>query len=175
MVSLAQLPNDVGIGLNYCVMRADDGNYDENTHLEINTPYPLVLASSNVHSVWVKCYDRLGNSSESEVRFPPIVEFAQNDVLRNDQTIRGEVQVYAPLNDDGTENLISRIWVNNEHGENIKILSCTDYAGTQYTQGAAALKNNQNNPIKCKFSGDFPVGKDIHDVQVRAEAKNGAI
>ena len=175
VVSLAQLPNDVGIGLNYCVMRADDGNYDENTHLEINTPYPLVLASSNVHSVWVKCYDRLGNSSESEVRFPPIVEFAQNDVLRNDQTIRGEVQVYAPLNDDGTENLISRIWVNNEHGENIKILSCTDYAGTQYTQGAAALKNNQNNPIKCKFSGDFPAGKDIHDVQVRAEAKNGAI
>lgn len=175
MVSLAQLPNDVGIGLNYCVMRADDGNYDENTHLEINTPYPLVLASSNVHSVWVKCYDRLGNSSESEVRFPPIVEFAQNDVLRNDQTIRGEVQVYAPLNDDGTENLISRIWVNNEHGENIKILSCTDYAGTQYTQGAAALKNNQNNPIKCKFSGAFPAGKDIHDVQVRAEAKNGAI
>ena len=175
VVSLAQLPNDVGIGLNYCVMRADDGNYDENTHLEINTPYPLVLASSNVHSVWVKCYDRLGNSSESEVRFPPIVEFAQNDVLRNDQTIRGEVQVYAPLNDDGTENLISRIWVNNEHGENIKILSCTDYAGTQYTQGAAALKNNQNNPIKCKFSGAFPAGKDIHDVQVRAEAKNGAI
>ena len=175
VVSLAQLPNDVGIGLNYCVMRADDGNYDENTHLEINTPYPLVLASSNVHSVWVKCYDRLGNSSESEVRFPPIVEFAQNDVLRNDQTIRGEVQVYAPLNDDGTENLISRIWVNNEHGENIKILSCTDYAGTQYTQGAAALKNNQNNPIKCKFSGDFPAGKDIHDVQIRAEAKNGAI
>ena len=175
VISLAQLPNDVGIGLNYCVMRADDGNYDENTHLEINTPYPLVLASSNVHSVWVKCYDRLGNSSESEVRFPPIVEFAQNDVLRNDQTIRGEVQVYAPLNDDGTENLISRIWVNNEHGENIKILSCTDYAGTQYTQGAAALKNNQNNPIKCKFSGAFPAGKDIHDVQVRAEAKNGAI
>ena len=175
VVSLAQLPNDVGIGLNYCVMRADDGNYDENTHLEINTPYPLVLASSNVHSVWVKCYDRLGNSSESEVRFPPIVEFAQNDVLRNDQTIRGEVQVYAPLNDDGTENLISRIWVNNEHGENIKILSCTDYAGTQYTQGAAALKNNQNNPIKCKFSGAFPAGKDIHDVQIRAEAKNGAI
>ena len=175
VVSLAQLPNDVGIGLNYCVMRADDGNYDENTHLEINTPYPLVLASSNVHSVWVKCYDRLGNSSESEVRFPPIVEFAQNDVLRNDQTIRGEVQVYAPLNDDGTENLISRIWVNNEHGENIKILSCTDYVGTQYTQGAAALKNNQNNPIKCKFSGDFPAGKDIHDVQIRAEAKNGAI
>ena len=175
VVSLAQLPNDVGIGLNYCVMRADDGNYDENTHLEINTPYPLVLASSNVHSVWVKCYDRLGNSSESEVRFPPIVEFAQNDVLRNDQTIRGEVQVYAPLNDDGTENLISRIWVNNEHGENIKILSCTDYAGTQYTQGAAALKNNQNNPIKCTFSGAFPAGKDIHDVQVRAEAKNGAI
>ena len=175
VVSLAQLPNDVGIGLNYCVMRADDGNYDENTHLEINTPYPLVLASSNVHSVWVKCYDRLGNSSESEVRFPPIVEFAQNDVLRNDQTIRGEVQVYAPLNDDGTENLISRIWVNNEHGENIKILSCTDYAGTQYTQGAAALKNNQNNPIKCKFSGTFPAGKDIHDVQIRAEAKNGAI
>ena len=175
VVSLAQLPNDVGIGLNYCVMRADDGNYDENTHLEINTPYPLVLASSNVHSVWVKCYDRLGNSSESEVRFPPIVEFAQNDVLRNDQTIRGEVQVYAPLNDDGTENLISRIWVNNEHGENIKILSCTDYAGTQYTQGAAALKNNQNNPIKCTFSGAFPAGKDIHDVQIRAEAKNGAI
>ena len=175
VVSLAQLPNDVGIGLNYCVMRADDGNYDENTHLEINTPYPLVLASSNVHSVWVKCYDRLGNSSESEVRFPPIVEFAQNDVLRNDQTIRGEVQVYAPLNDDGTENLISRIWVNNEHGENIKILSCIDYVGTQYTQGAAALKNNQNNPIKCKFSGAFPAGKDIHDVQIRAEAKNGAI
>ena len=175
VVSLAQLPNDVGIGLNYCVMRADDGNYDENTHLEINTPYPLVLASSNVHSVWVKCYDRLGNSSESEVRFPPIVEFAQNDILRNDQTIRGEVQVYAPLNDDGTENLISRIWVNNEHGENIKILSCTDYVGTQYTQGAAALKNNQNNPIKCTFSGAFPAGKDIHDVQIRAEAKNGAI
>ena len=178
VVSLAQLPNDVGIGLNYCVMRADDGNYDENTHLEINTPYPLVLASSNVHSVWVKCYDRLGNSSESEVRFPPIVTFSgENRVLinKNDTMITGDVEIYAPLNDDGTENLISRIWVNNEHGENIKILSCTDYAGTQYTQGAAALKNNQNNPIKCKFSGAFPAGKDIHDVQVRAEAKNGAI
>ena len=175
VVSLAQLPNDVGIGLNYCVMRADDGNYDENTHLEINTPYPLVLASSNVHSVWVKCYDRLGNSSESEVRFPPIVEFAQNDVLRNDQIISGAVEVYAPLNDDGTENLISRIWVNNEHGENIKILSCTDYARTQYTQGVAALKNKPGYPIKCTFSGAFPAGKDIHDVQIRAEAKNGAI
>lgn len=159
-------------------MRADDGNYDENTHLEINTPYPLVLASSNVHSVWVKCYDRLGNSSESEVRFPPIVTFSgENRVLinKNDTMITGDVEIYAPLNDDGTENLISRIWVNNEHGENIKILSCIDYVGTQYTQGAAARKNNQNNPIKCKFSGDFPAGKDIHDVQIRAEAKNGAI
>ena len=173
-ISLVELPYDQGIGTSYCVMKVDDGTYDENTHLDVGTPYSFQLANLRTHTVWVKCYDQLGNFSENEVKFPPIVKFAKNAVIRNDKKIIGEAQVYSPLNDDQTENLISRIWVNNENGENIEILSCVDYEGTQYTHGTTSLKNSPDKPIKCTFRGDFPAGKDTHNVQIRAKADNGA-
>lgn len=173
-ISLVEFPDDTGIGTSYCVMKVDDGTYDENTHLVVGTPYSFQLANLRTHTVWVKCYDQLGNFSENEVKFPPIVKFAKNAVIRNDKKIIGEAQVYSPLNDDQTENLISRIWVNNENGENIEILSCVDYEGTQYTHGTTSLKNSPDKPIKCTFRGDFPAGKDTHNVQIRAKADNGA-
>lgn len=173
-ISLVELPYDEGIGTSYCVMKVDDGTYDENNHLVVGTPYPFQLANLRTHTVWVKCYDELGNFSENEVKFPPIVKFAKNDVIRNDKKIIGEARVYSPLNDDGSENLISRIWVNNENGENIEILSCVDYEGTQYTHGTTSLKNSPHKPIKCTFRGDFPAGTDTHNVQIRAKADNGA-
>ena len=50
---------------------------------------PLLLGTSHVlnfnpteavHTVKVSCYDKVGNVSENEIKFPPIVEFSPSNV-----------------------------------------------------------------------------------------------
>ena len=176
VIRLANLPNDAGIGLDYCVMKTDDDTDYGTEKLKANTDYSLTLKTQETHSIWVKCYDKVGNHSENEVRFPPIVTFSgENRVLIKDGNITGEVEIYAPLNQDGSENLIDRVWVENSNGSNVNIVSCRDYNGKTTMQGKANFNNTPDKPLTCRFEWKFPEGKDSHDVQVKAQAANGAI
>ena len=176
VIRLANLPNDAGIGLDYCVMKTDDDTDYGIEKLKANTDYSLTLKSQETHSIWVKCYDKVGNHSENEVRFPPIVTFSgENRVLIKDGNITGEVEIYAPLNQNGSENLIDRVWVENSNGSNVNIVSCRDYNGKTNMQGTAKFNNTPDKPLTCRFEWKFPEGKDSHDVQVKAQAANGAI
>ena len=176
VIRLANLPNDAGIGLDYCVMKTDDDTDYGIEKLKANTDYSLTLKSQETHSIWVKCYDKVGNHSENEVRFPPIVTFSgENRVLIKDGNITGEVEIYAPLNQNGSENLIDRVWVENSNGSNVNIVSCRDYNGKTNMQGNAKFNNTPDKPLTCRFEWKFPEGKDSHDVQVKAQAANGAI
>ena len=178
VIRLANLPNDAGIGLDYCVMKTDDDTGYGTEKLKANTDYSLTLKTQETHSIWVKCYDKVGNHSENEVRFPPIVTFSgENRVLINksETMITGEVEIYAPLNQNGSENLIDRVWVENSNGSNVNIVSCRDYNGKTNMQGNAKFNNTPDKPLICRFEWKFPEGKDSHDVQVKAQAANGAI
>ena len=176
VIRLANLPNDAGIGLDYCVMKKDDEKYEE-VKLKPDL-YQLNYSNTTktYHSIWVRCYDKVGNYSEHEVRFPPIVTFSgENRVLIKDGGITGEVEIYAPLNQDGSENLIDRVWVKNSNGLDVNIVSCRDYNGKTNMQGNANFNNTPDKPLICRFEWKFPEGKDSHDVQVKAQAANGAI
>ena len=176
VIRLANLPNDAGIGLDYCVMKTDDDTDYGTEKLKANTDYSLTLKSQETHSIWVKCYDKVGNHSENEVRFPPIVTFSEeNRVLIKDGNITGEVKIYAPLNQNGSENLIDRVWVENSNGSNVNIVSCRDYNGKTNMKEKANFNNTPDKPLTCRFEWKFPEGKDSHDVQVKAQAANGAI
>ena len=149
---MANLPNDAGIGLDYCVMKTDDDTDYGTEKLKANTDYSLTLKSQETHSIWVKCYDKVGNHSENEVRFPPIVTFSEeNRVLIKDGNITGEVKIYAPLNQNGSENLIDRVWVENSNGSNVNIVSCRDYNGKTNMKEKANFNNTPDKPLTCRF------------------------
>lgn len=172
MITLPSLPRDVGIGISHCVLKADAGEYDETNRLEDLSEVQLSLDDTIVeHSVWVKCYDKLGRFSENEVRFPPIVSFADNKVLRSEGTIQGKVSVYAPLNQDSSENLIDSIWAVDEYGSMMDVgLICVDYEGNT----TSPYKNKPDQPIRCSFYFPFPGARDEFPMKIMARSQSGA-
>jgi len=49
-----------------------------------------------VHTVKVKCLDKVGNISENEIKFPPIIEFNPSNVTLSNQVMNGTFTVYSP-------------------------------------------------------------------------------
>jgi hypothetical protein len=49
-----------------------------------------------VHTVKVKCFDNVGNVSENEINFPPIIEFDPNNVMLSNRAMNGDFTIYSP-------------------------------------------------------------------------------
>ena len=49
-----------------------------------------------MHTVKVKCFDNVGNVSENEINFPPIIEFDPNNVMLSNRAMNGDFTIYSP-------------------------------------------------------------------------------
>ena len=53
-------------------------------------------AGELVHTVKVKCFDKVGNVSENEIKFPPIIEFDPSNITLSNHTIEWKFTIYSP-------------------------------------------------------------------------------
>lgn len=94
-------------------------------------------------------------------------------LLRNDKRIEGSVDVYAPLNQDGSENPITRIWAVDENDTELSVgLLCEDYEGN--TNPPFKNAPDKDKQIKCRFRFDFPAGRDAFALKIKAQSESGA-
>ena len=53
-------------------------------------------AGELVHTVKIKCFDKVGNVSENEIKFPPIIEFDPSNITLSNHTIEWKFTIYSP-------------------------------------------------------------------------------
>ena len=94
------MAQDVGAaGLKECEL-----SYTDDAWVEQKISPFAVWASLNlsfkttelVHTVKVKCFDNVGNVSENEIKFPPIIEFDPNNVMLSNSAMNGDFTIYSP-------------------------------------------------------------------------------
>ena len=116
---------------------------------------PLLLGAAHVlnfspteavHTVKVTCYDKVGNVSENEIKFPPIIEFNPSNVTLSNQVMNWTFTVYSPSNFK-----IKNIYVVNPADTGVTKIICN---GQDLGLGGAVdFDNGPTNKVQCSFQG----------------------
>jgi len=97
-----------------------------------------------VHTVKVKCSDKVGNISENEIKFPPIIEFNPSNVTLSNQVMNGTFTVYSP-----SSFKIKHIHVVNPADTGVTKIICN---GQDLGLGGAVdFDNGPTNKVQCSF------------------------
>ena len=116
---------------------------------------PLLLAAAHVlnfnptepvHTVKVKCSDKVGNITENEIKFPPIIEFNPSNVTLSNQVMNWTFTVYSP-----SSFKIKHIHVVNPADTGVTKIICN---GQDLGLGGAVdFDNSPTNKVQCSFQG----------------------
>ena len=114
---------------------------------------PLLLGAAHVlnfsptepvHTVKVKCSDKVGNISENEIKFPPIIEFNPSNVTLSNQVMNWTFTVYSP-----SSFKIKHIHVVNPADTGVTKIICN---GQDLGLGGAVdFDNGPTNKVQCSF------------------------
>ena len=114
---------------------------------------PLLLAAAHVlnfsptepvHTVKVKCSDKVGNITENEIKFPPIIEFNPSNVTLSNQVMNWTFTVYSP-----SSYKIKHIHVVNPADTGVTKIICN---GQDLGLGGAVdFDNSPTNKVQCSF------------------------
>ena len=117
------------------------------TPLLLGAPHVLNFNSSEaVHTVKVKCSDKVGNVSENEIKFPPIIEFNPSNVTLSNQVMNWTFTVYSP-----SSFKIKHINVANPADTGVTKIICN---GQDLGLGGAVdFDNGPTNKVQCSFQG----------------------
>ena len=117
------------------------------TPLLLGAPHVLNFNSSEaVHTVKVKCSDKVGNVSENEIKFPPIIEFNPSNVTLSNQVMNWTFTVYSP-----SSFKIKHIHVVNPADTGVTKIICN---GQDLGLGGAVdFDNGPTNKVQCSFQG----------------------
>ena len=97
-----------------------------------------------VHTVKVKCSDKVGNITENEIKFPPIIEFNPSNVTLSNQVMNWTFTVYSP-----SSFKIKHINVANPADTGVTKIICN---GQDLGLGGAVdFDNGPTNKVQCSF------------------------
>ena len=116
---------------------------------------PLLLGAAHVlnfnptepvHTVKVKCSDKVGNITENEIKFPPIIEFNPSNVTLSNQVMNWTFTVYS-----SSSFKIKHIHVVNPADTGVTKIICN---GQDLGLGGAVdFDNSPTNKVQCSFQG----------------------
>ena len=144
------MAQDVGAaGLKECEL-----SYTDDAWVEQKISPFAVWASLNlsfkttelVHTVKVKCFDNVGNVSENEIKFPPIIEFDPNNVMLSNSAMNGDFTIYSP-----SWFKIKHIRVESPENTGVKKIICNgqDLGFSKDVD----FDNGPTNKVQCRFEG----------------------
>ena len=114
---------------------------------------PLLLGASHVlnfnpteavHTVKVTCSDKVGNVSENEIKFPPIIEFNPSNVTVSKDVMSWTFTVYSP-----SSYKIKHINVANPADTGVTKIICNGQ--DLWLGGAVDFDNGPTNKVQCSF------------------------
>ena len=115
------------------------------TPLLLGAPHVLNFNSSEaVHTVKVTCSDKVGNVSENEIKFPPIIEFSPSNVTVSKDVMSWTFTVYSP-----SSYKIKHINVANPADTGVTKIICNGQ--DLWLGGAVDFDNGPTNKVQCSF------------------------
>ena len=116
-----------------------------------------------VHTVKVKCFDNVGNVSENEIKFPPIIEFDTNNITLSNRAMNGNFTIYSP-----SWFKIKHIRVESPEKTGVKKIICNgqDLGFSKDVD----FDNGPTNKVQCRFEGANKTWR----LKVFAQDENGA-
>ena len=147
-IFLPKLPDDQwAAGTKYCEVLYTGSNWTGKI-----TPFPINSAGEKielvpweeVHTLEVKCYDTVGNYSISTIKFPPIIEFSDDNITLNNIEMTWSFTVYSP-----SKNPITKIEVEDPNWTQVQLWTCT----SQKDNGTSSpWTNSKDKPVICTFT-----------------------
>ena len=148
-IFLSKLPADQwAAGTKYCEVLYTGSDWTGKTI----TPFPINSAGEKielvpweeVHTLKVKCYDTVGNYSISTIKFPPIIEFSDDNITLNNIEMTWSFTVYSP-----SKKPITKIEIEDPDWTQVQLWTCT----SQEDNGTSApWKNSKDKPVICTFT-----------------------
>ena len=147
-IFLSKLPDDQwAAGTKYCEVLYTDSNWTGKI-----TPFPINSAGEKielvpweeVHTLMVKCYDTVGNYSISTIKFPPIIEFSDENITLSNTEMIWSFTVYSP-----SKNPITKIEIEDPDWTQVQLWTCT----SQEDNGKSSpWTNSKDKPVICTFT-----------------------
>ena len=147
-IFLSKLPADQwAAGTKYCEVLYTDFNWTGKI-----TPFPINSAGEKielvpweeVHTLKVKCYDTVGNYSISTIKFPPIIEFSDDNITLNNIEMTWSFTVYSP-----SKKPITKIEIEDPDWTQVQLWTCT----SQEDNGTSSpWTNSKDKPVICTFT-----------------------
>ena len=147
-IFLSKLPDDQwAAGTKYCEVLYTDSNWTGKI-----TPFPINSAGEKielvpweeVHTLNVKCYDTVGNYSISTIKFPPIIEFSDDNITLNNIEMTWSFTVYSP-----SKKPITKIEIEDPNWTQVQLWTCT----SQEDNGTSSpWTNSKDKPVICTFT-----------------------
>ena len=147
-IFLSKLPADQwAAGTKYCEVLYTDSNWTGKiTPFSINSAGEKIelVPWEEVHTLKVKCYDTVGNYSVSTIKFPPIIEFSDDNITLNNIEMTWSFTVYSP-----SKNPITKIKIEDPDWTQVQLWTCTSHEdnGT-----SAPWNNSKEKPVICTFT-----------------------
>ena len=148
-IFLSKLPDDQwAAGTKYCEVLYIDSHWKAKTI----TPFPINSAGEKielvpweeVHTLKVKCYDTVGNYSISTIKFPPIIEFSDENITLSNTEMIWSFTVYSP-----SKKPITKIEIEDPDWTQVQLWTCT----SQEDNGKSSpWTNSKDKPVICTFT-----------------------
>ena len=148
-IFLSKLPDDQwAAGTKYCEVLYTDSHWKAKTI----TPFPINSAGEKielvpweeVHTLKVKCYDTVGNYSISTIKFPPIIEFSDENITLSNTEMIWSFTVYSP-----SKKPITKIEIEDPDWTQVQLWTCT----SQEDNGKSSpWTNSKDKPVICTFT-----------------------
>ena len=149
IIFLSKLPDDQwAAGTKYCEVLYTDSHWKAKTI----TPFPInsvgekieLVPWEEVHTLNVKCYDTVGNYSISTIKFPPIIEFSDDNITLNNIEMTWSFTVYSP-----SKKPITKIEIEDPNWTQVQLWTCT----SQEDNGTSSpWTNSKDKPVICTFT-----------------------
>ena len=147
-IFLSKLPADQwAAGTKYCEVLYTDSNWTGKiTPFSINSAGEKIelVPWEEVHTLKVKCYDTVGNYSVSTIKFPPIIEFSDDNITLNNIEMTWSFTVYSP-----SKKPITKIEIEDPNWTQVQLWTCT----SQEDNGTSSpWTNSKDKPVICTFT-----------------------
>ena len=147
-IFLSKLPADQwAAGTKYCEVLYTDSNWTGKiTPFSINSAGEKIelVPWEEVHTLKVKCYDTVGNYSVSTIKFPPIIEFSDDNITLNNIEMTWSFTVYSP-----SKKPITKIEIEDPDWTQVQLWTCT----SQEDNGTSSpWTNSKDKPVICTFT-----------------------
>ena len=149
IIFLSKLPDDQwAAGTKYCEVLYTDSHWKVKTI----TPFPInstgekieLVPWEEVHTLKVKCYDTVGNYSISTIKFPPIIEFSDENITLSNTEMIWSFTVYSP-----SKKPITKIGIEDPDWTQVQLWTCT----SQEDNGKSSpWTNSKDKPVICTFT-----------------------